>query len=231
MKKVLIIGGANDIGKAIAEYFNKTGYKVVVGYHKNTYDIQDVNFIKCDVTKEEDINNIIKYMIDLYGNIDILINLANINLDNSFLNKTKDEFMRVIETNLVGTFMVNQYYSKYIDNGLIINMASTDGLDTGSIYSIDYAASKAGIINMSKIISRATTNKVLCLCPNWIDSETTKSINKNYLNEELKRIGQNRLISINEFIEAFDKIIKMDTLSGDIFIIDMKEDKLWLKKI
>ena len=118
MKNVLIMGGTSDIGLSLANYFKNNGHRVFVGYHNNYQDEDDIIFIKCDVTKENDIDNTIKKIIDEYGKIDILINLASISMDNSFLNKTKDEFMKVLEVNLVGTFLCNQIYSRYIKDGL-----------------------------------------------------------------------------------------------------------------
>jgi len=231
MKCVLIIGGSNDIGIAIQNEFLKQGYKVVVGYHINKSFNKDIDYYKCDVTNEFEIDNIINYCLEKYSKIDILINLANINLDNSFFDKTKEEFMKVLEVNLVGTFLVNQIYSRYIDDGIIINMSSTDGIDTGSIYSIDYSASKAGIITMSKIIKNSTNNKIYCLCPNWIDSKTTSEMNREYLKNELKRIGQSRLIKINELVDSLFKIINNNYESGSVFRLDVKDDQIWMKKI
>jgi 3-oxoacyl-[acyl-carrier protein] reductase len=232
MKNVLIIGGNSDIGIILANYYLNRDYNVIIGYHNNDNKYSErVVYVKCDVTDIDSIDNCIKSVIDMYGNIDILINLACITMDNSFLNKTKEEFMKVLEVNLVGMFLCNQIYSRYIDNGMIINMASTDGIDTGSVYSIDYSASKAGIINMSKIISMGTNNKILCIVPNWIDSNSTKSMNKEYLDSELIRIGQDRLITMDEFILGFDKIINSEFNSGEAFRIDIKESELWVEKI
>ena len=118
-----------------------------------------------------------------------------------------------------------------MDDGMIINMASTDGIDTYSEYSIGYSASKSGIINMSKSISISTKNKVLCICPNWIDTSSTRDMNDGYLNGELRRIGQDRLITVDEFILGFDKIINNEFNTGDIFRIDIKGDKLWVERI
>ena len=232
MKKVLIIGGNCDIGKALTNYFLAKDYNVVIGYHNdnNQYN-KEVKYIKCDVTNVDSVENIIKSTIDMYGNIDMIINLACIYMDNSFLNKTKEEFMKVLEVNLVGTFLCNQIYSRYIDNGMIVNIASTDGVDTYSQYSIDYSASKAGIMNMSKSISLGTSNKVLCIAPNWIDTSSTNSMNKEYLDSELERIGQSRLITLDEFVDSFDKIINSEFNSGDIFRVDVKEDRLWVEKM
>lgn len=232
MKSVLIIGGNCDIGIKLVKYYLDKNCNVVVGYHKNDYMFDNrVKYIKCDVTDINSIDNIVKETIDMYGNIDIMINLAAIYMDNIFLDKTKEEFMKVLEVNLVGTFLCNQVYSKYIDNGLIINMASTDGIDTYSKYSIDYSASKAGIINISKSIAISSGNKILCICPNWIDTSSTRDMDLEYLDSELKRIGQDRLINIDEFIVGFDKIINSNFNSGDIFRIDIKGDKLWVEKM
>lgn len=231
MKKVLIIGGSTDIGISLAKYLIKKDYEVLLTYNKNKIIDEDFTTIKCDVTSELSIEDTIKYAINLFGNIDILINMAAISLDNSFLNKTKEEFLSVLTVNLVGTFLTNQIYSRYIDNGLIINISSTDGIDTFSKYNIDYSASKAGIINMTKSISISTTNKVLCVCPNWIDSYTTNSMNKDYLLSELKRIKQDRLIKIDEFTRSMYEIINTNYDTGSIIRMDIKDGNLWLKKI
>ena len=230
MKKVLIIGGSTDIGISLAKYLIKKDYEVLLTYNKNKIIDEDFTTIKCDVTSESSIEDTIKYAINLFGNIDILINMAAISLDNSFLNKTKEEFLSVLTVNLVGTFLTNQIYSRYIDNGLIINVSSTDGIDTFSKYNIDYSASKAGIINMTKSISISTTNKVLCVCPNWIDSYTTNSMNKDYLLSELKRIKQDRLIKIDEFTRSMYEIINTNYDTGSIIRMDIKDGNLWLKK-
>ena len=232
MKSVLIIGGNCDIGKCLSRYFLDNNYNVVIGYHKNN-EINDdrIRCIKCDITDIDSIENIIKITNDMYGTIDIIINLACLCMDGSFMDKTKEEFMRVLEVNLVGTFLCNQVYCKYIDDGMIINIASTDGVDTYNEYNIDYSASKAGVINISKSIARCTNNKVLCLVPNWIDTSSTRLMDSDYLNSELDRIGQDRLIMVDEFVDSIDNIINSEFNSGDIFRIDIKGDKLWVERM
>ena len=232
MKSVLIIGGNCDIGKSLTKYFLDRNYNVIVGYH-NDYNeyFKEVKYVKRDACDTDSIEGIIKYGMDTYGKIDIIINLACICMDNSFLNKTKDELIREIEINLVGMFLCNQMYSRYISDGMIINMASTDGIDTYSEYSIGYSMTKAGIINMSKSIAMSTGNKILCVAPNWIATSSTMGMNDEYLQSELKRIGQSRLITIDEFVLAFDKIINSKFESGDTFRIDVKESELWVEKI
>lgn len=232
MKSVLIIGGNCDIGKSLSEYFLDKDYMVVIGCHNDCNEyFKDVKYFKCDVTDINSIDKLINDTKKICGSVDILINLACICMDNSFLNKTKEEFLRELEVNLVGTFLCNQAYSRYIDNGLIINFASTDGIDTYNEYSMGYSASKAGIINLSKSVSLSTSNKVLCIVPNWVESSSTLSMSQEYLVSELRRIKQSRLITLNELVDGFDKIINSQFNSGDIFRIDVKEDNLWVEKI
>ena len=228
---VLIIGGSSDIGIELSKLFILKGYNVVSTYNSHEFKLDGVDTIKCDIRNEWEIESTIKYCIDKYEKVDILINMASISMDNYFLDKSKEEFMRVLEVNLVGTFLCNKIYSKYIDDGIIVNIGSTDGIDTYNEYDMDYAASKAGIINITKSISRCTNNKVLCICPNWIDSNTTKDMDNDYLISELKRIGQGRLISIDEVCGSIFNIINMDNKSGTIYRIDIREDKLWIEEM
>ena len=228
---VLIIGGSSDIGKCLAKLFKLKGYNVISTYNTHKFILDGIDTLKCDVRLEEEIDNTIKYCINKYGSINILINMASISMDNYFLDKSKEEFMNVLEVNLVGTFLCNKIYSKYIDNGIIVNIGSTDGIDTYNEYDMDYAASKAGIINITRSISRCTNNKVLCICPNWVDSDTTKDMDKDYLVSELKRIRQSRLISIDEVVNSIYNIINMNDKSGTIYRMDIREDKLWIEKI
>ena len=232
---VLIIGGSSDIGISLAKKLRDNNHQVIITYNKNYIKLDNIISIKCDACLEDDIENVIKKALELFGENYILINLASVSMDNNFLDKTKEEFMRVLEINLVGMFLCNQIYSKYNSNGLIINMSSTDGIDTYSEYSLDYSISKAGIIHMSKIIGMISSNKIICICPNWIDSNSTNEIDKDYLDSELKRIGQSRLIRIDELIDSIYKIIidnyNKKNRNTEVLRIDIRDDKLWIEKM
>lgn len=232
---VLIIGGSSDIGISLAKKLRDNNHQVIITYNKNYIKLNNIISIKCDVSLEDDIENVIKKALELFGENYILINLASVSMDNNFLDKTKEEFMKVLEINLVGMFLCNQIYSKYNSNGLIINMSSTDGIDTYSEYSLDYSVSKAGIIHMSKIIGMISSNKIICICPNWIDSNSTNEIDKDYLDSELKRIGQSRLIRIDELIDSIYKIIidnyNKKNRNTEVLRIDIRDDKLWIEKM
>ena len=161
--KVLIVGGSTDIGINLAKFYHNLGNEVIITYNRHKCNIPDIECLPMNVRKEEDISDTIKYVIDKYGKIDMLINMASVSYDNLFLDNTKEEFMKVLEVNLVGTFLTSKIYSKYISDGIIVNIASTDGIDTYSKYSMLYSASKAGIINMSRSMALGTMNKVLCI--------------------------------------------------------------------
>ena len=150
-------------------------------------------------------------------------------MDSYILDKTKEEMRKVLETNLIGSFLVNKKYLEK-SNGLIINMSSTDGIDTGNLYNIDYSVSKSGIITLSRLLNGFNNNKVYCLCPNWIDSETTNKIDKNYLKEELKRIKQSRLITKEELSKVVLDIINNKYIDN-VLRIDIKDGKLWIEKV
>lgn len=230
MQTILILGGSTDIGLSLAKSFKNLDYHVILTYYHHPIDIHGITTFKCDITSEEELDTLFKTCHTLFGKIDILLNLAAISMDNSFLNKTKAEFMQVLEVNLVGTFLANQMYSRYNDNGLIINMSSTDATYTYHAYNLDYAVSKAGVITLSKIINDISSNRVICLCPNWINSNSTNLMNQEFLDSELKRIGQTRLIEISELVEAIHKIINNNDKLTVVYRIDIKENDLWIEK-
>ena len=227
MKNILIFGGSSDIGISLAKYLISKGNNVIITYNKNK--INDIECLKCDIRNELDIENTFKYVIDKYQRIDIIINMAAISKDNLLNDITKEDLMDTLEVNLVGSFLTSKIYSKYIDDGTIVNISSTDGIDTYNEYNLCYSVSKSALIFLSKNLIMSTNNKVICICPNWIDSDSTNALDKEYLNNELKRIGQSRLITKEELNKSIYKIIN-DNNNGN-FKIDVKGDKLWVEKI
>ena len=222
-KTMLITGAYRGIGRAIATYFASLGVNIILTYHNNKTselekELQDkyhvsVESFSLDLSSEESINSLYQEIKNKYGKIDYLINNASISLDNSLFDKTKEEFIKVLEINVVGTFLMMQKFDSIVD-GFIFNMSSTDGIDTGSIYSIDYNASKAAINSITKTFSMVSSNKIISICPNWIDTESTKEMDSNYLDSELKRIGQDKLISVRTIPKVIDDCIKKDIETG-----------------
>ena len=177
--------------------------------------------IKCDISNELEVKNMIDTVINNFGKIDILINNAGIAIDNDIYDKTKKEFMKVLEVNLIGTFLVTKEATKHMSNGIIINISSTDGIDTYNDLSMDYCASKAGIISLTKTLAMRFPNlKIYALAPNWVDTKPVLEMNPKFLEQELKRIGQKRLIKKEDVAKRIIKLIDESLPSGSVIRID-----------
>lgn len=215
---ILITGASKGIGECLADILSKYGANVIGVY--NTTKIKDKRFdtYKCDISKEKDIKKLMHYIKDNYGKIDVLVNCAALSLDNDIYEKTKDEFMKVLEVNLVGTFLMCKYASLLMNNGVVINITSTNAEDTYNPISMDYDASKAGLENLTKNLALRFPNlKVCAISPNWVDTETILNMDKNYLENEMKRVGQKELISKEHVaIKIIETIVNTDIVSGDI---------------
>lgn len=232
-KVVVVTGSSKGIGLKTVEYFLNKGCQVIMTYlnsevlsnNKCTmlnemYHNKVIN-VKCDLRKEEDIKKLFDIIKQKYGHLDILINNASISLDSKIEEKTKEEFMNVLETNVVGTFLMIKYMINIMDeNSFIFNISSTDGIDTGSSLSVDYSSSKAAINNMTMTMSLEIKPKIISICPNWVDTESTREANPDYINEEMKRVGQKELIDPIEIPKTIDKVINENIKTGSIIRIE-----------
>ncbi|QGA55360.1 SDR family oxidoreductase [Sulfolobus sp. E5-1-F] len=186
MKKVSIItGGAKGIGAAIGYKLGKQGYAVVIAdvdekagiYRENNFRGEGIDsfFIKTDVSSEKDVSNMVEKVYERYGRIDVLVNNAGIGFSGkSIEEQTLDEWRRVIDTNLTGTWLCSKYVVKYMKNngGVIVNIASTRAFQSEP-NTEPYSASKGGIIALthSLAVSLSKYNiRVIAISPGWIDT-------------------------------------------------------------
>lgn len=231
-KKVAFVTGASiGLGKGLIEELSKNGCNVIIGYNKSKekaewlkknieekYNVKALS-VKCDVTDENSIKNTITYIVDNFGKIDIVINNAAYAQDNYIYDKTKEEFMKVLETNLVGPFLVSKYAYKYMNDGIIVNISSKDAVSTYNDISMDYCASKAGLNSLTKTLSLALKNvKVISVMPGWIDTESIREMNPEFLDSELKRIGQEKLSTVEDVSKQIINIIKDKQIKSGMII-------------
>lgn len=228
-KVALITGGARGIGKSIAISLAKEGSHVIINYHtseieaihlkkqiEDNYNVK-VFIVKADVSDEEAVKSMIDRIITEFGKIDIVVNNAGIALDSPIYEKTKQEFMRVLEVNTVGTFLVSKHASLFMNEGIIINISSTDAIDTYNELSIDYCASKAAMNSLTKTLAVALPHiKVIALMPLWVNTESVREMNPTYLLGELKRTGQGRLLEPDEVAIEVVKLINSDIATGSL---------------
>lgn len=228
----VITGASVGIGYNLALKLANLGYDLYLTYYNNQTNIlklkekiENETKVKCYINKldlkdEENIMEVCHDILTKFSKINILVNNASISNDNLFLDKTKEEFMQVLEVNVVGTFLMTKYLIENIED-FVINMSSTDGIDTYSIYNLDYAISKSAIIQLTKSMSLIFPNiKTIAIAPNWVETESTLEIDKTYLENELKRIGQEKLISIDTVSNKIIDIIKNNNIkSGEVIKI------------
>lgn len=236
-KVVLITGGSSGIGKETVYKFAKNGYDVIFTYNKSketsktiekdiksSYNV-NIYSIKCDISLENDVKSLANFVKDKTNKIDVLVNNAGIAIDNLLEEKTVEEFKKVIDTNLVGTFSVIKYLGNLInDGGSIINISSTNAIDSYYIESIDYDASKIGIISLTHNLAKyyAPKIRVNCICPGWVDTLMNKDLSKEQKDSENKKILLNRFAKPSEIANVIyfiasdegsyinDAIIKVD---------------------
>lgn len=217
-KVVLVTGSSRGIGRSIAVSFAKEGANVIINYKKSekeaetlkdilqTYGV-DVMCIKADVSKEDQVKDMIAKIIDKYGKIDVLVNNAGIAIDADFEDRKVVDWKDTLDTNLIGVFLTSKYAEKYMKEnmyGKIINISSTNGIDTTYTYSVDYDASKAAIINLTKnlAIEFAPYVNVNAIAPGWIDTEMNNDLSKDYLRKEKNKILLKRFAEPEEIADV-----------------------------
>lgn len=218
-KKSVLITGATGLAKEIIKIYAENNYNIIMTYNthedeakkleldiKSKYNI-DTLCIKCDISKEEDIINLKEKVLEKFKKLDVLINNAGIAIDTLFDMKTKENFMKTLEINLVGTFLMCKYFGEIMfkqKQGNIINVSSTNGIDTYYEYSLDYDASKAGIINLSHNLANhyAPYIRVNTICPGWINTPMNSELDSKYIKEEENKILLNRFANPKEIAEV-----------------------------
>lgn len=224
-KVVLVTGGAKGIGSSIVESLANLGCYVIINYNTSKQEAiklkqkpkDKVMIIKADISNELEVKEMINKIVKEFKKIDILINNAAYTCDNLIEEKTKKEFMRVLEVNVFGTFLVSKYASKYMNKGIIINISSTDAVDTYNEYNIDYSASKAAVNSLTKSLALILKDiKVLSLMPLWVNTEIVREMNQEYLKSELKRTNQKKLLEPVQVANKVIELINSDITSGSI---------------
>ena len=209
-KVVLVTGGAQGIGKAIVLELAKNHYDVVINYLtsnkaaalleeeiKKNYDVR-VMTIQADVSKEEEVDAMISLIEKKWGGVDILINNAAVDLSNLFHLKTADEFRKTLDVNVVGAFNCSKrVYRHMLDQeyGRIINISSTNGINTYYPMCIDYDASKASLISLTHNLAfeYGPYINVNAIAPGFIGTDNElDGYDEEFLKEEQEKIMVNR---------------------------------------
>lgn len=204
-KNVLVTGGTRGIVEAISREFAKKGYDIIINYVKSdekakklkqeletTYNIK-VFPIQADLSNEIQIENMVNLAIEEFGKIDVLVNNAGIVIDKEFEDRTVEDWKKTLNVNLIAPFILTKLIGKEMikhKEGVIINISSTNGLNTYYPSSVDYDSSKSGLISLTydSAVQYAPYIRVNCIAPGWVNTEMNKELPIDYVKEETERI-------------------------------------------
>ena len=217
-QRVIVTGGTRGIGAGIAEAFLQAGATVIAVYsandaaanefkNKNEQFSDRLDIQKQDISSSQDVNDLFQYLDEKYPSLEVLVNNSGIRQDAIAALMTDEQWNKVLEVNLTGTFyMSREIIPRFMSGrfGRIINISSLGG-DIGFQGQANYAASKAGQLAIAKSLSKEVARKgitVNCVSPGFIDTELIGDLPEEQRKEYLKMIPQKRFGKVEEVAHA-----------------------------
>lgn len=241
-KIALVTGSSRGIGRETIIKLASLGANVIINYNNSEdraihleneirkYNVKSL-IVKCDISNEEEVIKMKHQIIDEFGKIDILVNNASISIDTMFEDKNIDNFKKILDINLLGTFLVSKHIGELmIENksGTIINIASTNAIDTYYPESLDYDASKAGVISLTNNFAKqfAPYIRVNCVAPGWVNTEMNINMDKELICKEEGKILLERFAEPSEIsnIIAFLASDEASYINGSVIRVDGGKD-------
>lgn len=236
---VLVTGSSKGIGASTILRFAANNYDVVINYNSDLegavelktlilqkYDVRCL-IIQSDVSNELSVKLMIDTIIQEFGHLDVVVNNAGIAIDTMFDDKSVDNFKKILDTNLIGTFLVSKYAAKYMleaNYGKIINVSSTNAIDTFYPMSIDYDASKAGVISLTHNLALQFSPiiNVNCVAPGWVNTDMNKELDNAFIEEENKKIFLKRFAEPDEIASVIYFLASDDAkyINGEVIRVD-----------
>ncbi|MGV2885431.1 3-oxoacyl-[acyl-carrier-protein] reductase [Paenibacillus taichungensis] len=208
-KNALVTGASRGIGRSIALALAEAGANVAVNYAGSQAAAEEVAeairakgvqviTIQANVGQMDEAEQMVKATIEAWGNVDILVNNAGITRDNLIMRMKEEEFDQVIETNLKGVFNCLKAVTRPMmkqRSGRIINISSVVGV-LGNAGQANYVAAKAGVIGLTKASARELASRgitVNCVAPGFIETDMTKELSQEIVDNMLNGIPLSRL--------------------------------------
>lgn len=238
-KTVLITGGTRGIGRETAIKFAENNYNIIINYYKNDelanklkrkieneYHVKVLLF-KADISKESQVIDLIKNCFQKFKSIDVLVNNAGILIDKDYNEKNINDFELILNVNLIGTFLVSKYVGNYMkkqQKGKIINISSTNGINSYSPTTIDYDASKAGVISLTKnlAVELSPYVNVNSVAPGWVNTDMNKDLPIKLIENEKEKILLKRLAEPREIANVIYFLASEEAsfINGETIIVD-----------
>ena len=237
MERVAIVTGASrGIGREIAKSLAKQDIKVIANYNNSAEKAIElkkeleaegilIDIVKADVSKRKEIKNLVKYAIENYGKIDILINNAGISEYKLFTDETDEDWNRVINTNLYSAFVTSQEVIPNMiknKNGCIINISSVWGM-VGASMEVLYSVSKAGIDGLTKALAKElgpSNIRVNAIAPGIVDTDMCKNFTKEELEDIKEEIPLERIGKVEDISKCINWLIDDNYTTGQIISIN-----------
>ena len=237
MERVAIVTGASrGIGREIAKSLAKQDIKVIANYNNSEEKAIElkkeleaegiiIDIVKADVSKREEIKNLVQYAIGNYGKIDILINNAGISEYKLFTDETDEDWNKVINTNLYSAFAVSQEVIPNMiknKNGCIINISSVWGM-VGASMEVLYSISKAGIDGLTKALAKElgpSNIRVNAIAPGIVDTDMCKNFSKEELENIKEEIPLERIGKVEDISKCINWLINDNYTTGQIISIN-----------
>lgn len=236
---VLVTGASSGIGEATVKLFASRGDDVVIHYCSGKERAQNIAVeisreygvktlcVQADIADEEAVRQMIDKVILEFGFIDVLVNNAGIAIDSDFADKTVSNFRRILDVNLIGPFIVSKYASKYMlkqGKGSIVNVGSTNGIDSYYTYSMDYDASKAGLHILTKdlAIELSPNIRVNAVAPGWVMTPMNEELDDDYMKEEQAKVVLGRFADPLEIAKVIYFLASNEAsyVNGSIIVAD-----------
>ena len=237
-KVALITGSSRGIGKAIAIEFAKRGCNIIITNKtkekalemekeiQEKYHVETLVVIS-DLSKEEEVNNLIDVSFKRFSKIDILVNNAGIAIDKEFKERTIEDWEKTLRVNLIAPFLLSQRIGKNMyerKSGKIINISSTNAINAFCPESIDYDSSKAGLITLTKnlAIHYAPYINVNCIAPGWVDTEMNQELPEEFMKIETEKIYLKRIAKPEEIAKVVVFLASEDAsfINGEVIKVD-----------
>ena len=229
-KVAIVTGGSRGIGAAIAKLLAKNGAYVAINYQSRcdsaeavVNEIEELGGTSCafksDVSKPEDVKNLMEEVINRFGKVDILVNNAGITRDRTFRKLSNEAWNEVIDVNLNSVFYTTSAVINHMleeNFGRIINISSIIG-QAGGFGQTNYSASKAGIIGLTKSLALETAKSgitVNAVCPGFIETEMVGEMPENVKESIVSKIPMKRLGQTEEIAEAVLFLIQANYITG-----------------
>ncbi len=237
-KVVLVTGGSRGIGRAIAIGFGREGANVIVNYSTSEERAREVVreieklgskaiAIKCDVSREDQVAEMVKTSIETFGRLDILVNNAGVGFLSEVTEKTGEEWDRTFGVNIRGTFLCSKHSAIQMKKqryGRIVNIASTDGINTYDPLAADYAATKAAVINFTKSLAVSLGPDILvnCVAPGWVETDMSSGMPEEAKEREISRQVIKRFSRPEEQANAvlFLASDEASYITGSVLVVD-----------